>query len=124
MSADRKTGENAYFILDLGCVTTITNLTVRNTHRAQYDDRGTKQLSVLTLESAHGTWVKIFTKTLPDPRNTIDAKFNFQVSGQGRYVKVRVDSHYGHSGGLQFFGVNLPAENISTPTESGSNILL
>lgn len=103
LTPDRKGG---YFVMDLGCDEIISKLTVRNTHNDDHHDRGTNQISVYVSNSASGPWANILTTNLPDPRNTDPPKETFKVTGQGRYVKVEVDSYYENGGGLQFFGVN------------------
>ena len=106
LTGNGKVRDEAYFVMDRGCPTEISSLTVRNTHNDNYNDRGMKQMSVFTSTSASGPWNNIHTATLPDPRNAKPSLITYQVSGQGRFVKVQVDSFYGLGGGLQFFGIN------------------
>ena len=106
VTGDGKVGDEAYFIMDLGCISAISRITVKNTHSAHHNDRGTKKFSVFSSNSASGPWNKLLTKTLPDPRNNVPVNKTFTVRSQGQYVKVEVDSFYGWGGGLQFFQVN------------------
>ena len=106
LTGNSKVGEEAYFIMDLWCITDIRTISVRNTHAAHWKDSGMKQFSVFSATSASGPWDSMLTTTFSDPRNTSPPKMTFKVTGQGRYFKVQVDSYYGYGGGLQFFELN------------------
>merc|ERR1719244_751503 len=66
-----KTGLEAFFIIDLGCVKNISGLILKNTHDYKHNNRGTQNFTIYISSSNYfwGHWTKKFTGSLKDVRN-------------------------------------------------------
>ena len=61
-----------HFVADLGCPYVIDTFQIKNTHNAQYNDRGTREFRISFSNSSHGPWkVLVENEQLPDLRNLV-----------------------------------------------------
>ena len=129
-----KNGQAAYFVVDLGCKTSISTLILRNSPNGSTKDRwlvfswnhencewlglwnlssASKDYSVSVSESANGPWQEIQSGTFDNPFNAgvpnnleEDETFDIDPAVMAQYVKYHCTSWYGgHSCAFSYIGV-------------------
>ena len=105
----------AHFVLDLGCVATVTAVELVNIHLAEGGCCSTKDFSVWTALSydkpeaslAAGEWKRVVYATdLEDSRNQIKPplqRFEFKAPSRTRFIMFKIWGKHGQWGGLQYF---------------------
>ena len=99
-------GTDAQPFMTFSCTKTIRGFQLRNTHNAQYKDRGTAKFSISIWDSNTNKWTEVLTGTLPDARSTAIAPvLTYALDDAVTTDKVifQIDSYYGLGGGLQYF---------------------
>ena len=100
---------NKRVVFDLGCKVRINSVTLKNTHNAQYNDRGTKDFR-LAVSNDNQAWATIVEDVLTDPSNLgCDVqKETFDMGYvQARYLEFTVINFYGNGGGLQYMHIDI-----------------
>ena len=105
----------AHFVLDLGCVATVTAVELVNIHLAEGGCCSTKHFSVWTALSydmpkawsSTGEWKRaVYATDLEDSRNQIKPplqRFEFTAPSRTRFVMFKLWGKHGQLGGLQYF---------------------
>merc|ERR1712106_65972 len=105
--ADRANGTDAQLLMTFSCTKTIRGFRLKNTHNAQYKDRGTANFSISIWDSNTNQWTEVLFGTLPDARSAaIVPVLTFALDDPVTTDKVifQIDSYYGDKGGgLQYF---------------------
>ena len=135
---DDNQGVNAYFTIDLGTPVAITGVTLRNTHNAAYEDRGTAGFSLFAsnaVDAANQLVLPqlILTGSLTDfhggPSTDVIPADQFTsanglTAGSFRYLEFVVDSLPGYAAGTGSAGLNEFEVYASEVPEPSSAALL
>ena len=106
-------GDDAFFIMDLGCVQNIAGFKLKNSGNMAGGNTGVKKYSVFTSDSSTGPWVSRFTSEVQDvigrqvatiPTSNYPLSLGASIPPT-QYIKFVVDEYYGIKGAVQYFDV-------------------
>ena len=109
LAEHREAGPDQGFTLYLGCKKTVVGALLRNTHDAEYRDRGTKKFQLLGSANEDGPWQKLLEENLEDSRNQSlppVLQFMFDQPAEVSFIKFDVLEYWGEGGGLQYIEIN------------------
>ena len=111
MPPESTTGADAFFVIDLGCVKEVNGVYLRNSHNADYNNRGTRTFSIKTRIKTSDSWTQLSLAN-----NTLDRVYStalgetkfvaFNSFVPVRYIRFTVLSYYGAGGGLSYIQEN------------------
>ena len=120
LSEEGKTGEDQGFILYLGCIKTVTGVSLKNTHNAHHHDRSTKKFRILGSATENGPWQELLVANDEDMerrrraygpgwlalvQDTPVQQLMFAKPTDVSFIKFELLEYYGHGGGLQYFAI-------------------
>ena len=108
LTEDGKVGEEQGFIMYLGCIKTVTGVSLKNTHNAGSRDRSTKKFRILGSATNSGPWQELLVADLEDSRRQDPPPLQqlmFANSAVVSFVKFELLEYYGTGGGLQYLAV-------------------
>ena len=114
---DGKVGEEQGFIMYLGCIKTVTGVSLKNTHNAHHHDRSTKKFRILGSATNSGPWQELLVADLEDSRNQDPPPLQqlmFENSAAVSFIKFELLGYCGQSGGLQYFAIEGGKSTTST----------
>ena len=117
LSEEGKTGEDQGFILYLGCIKTVTGVSLKNTHNARHHDRSTKKFRILGSATNSGPWQELLVADLEDSRRQDPPPLQqliFDNSAVVSFVKFELLEYHGSGGGLQYFAIEGGDSTTST----------
>ena len=114
---DGKVGEEQGFIMYLGCIKTVTGVSLKNTHNAGTRDFSTKKFRILGSATNSGPWQELLVADLEDSRRQDPPPLQqliFDNSAVVSFVKFELLEYHGSGGGLQYFAIEGGESTTST----------
>ena len=119
LTEEGKTGEEQGFIMNLGCIKTVTGVSLKNTHT--YRNRSTKKFRILGSATKSGPWQELLVADLKDTRHRKPPPLQqliFANSAVVSFIKFELLEYYGYGGGLQYFAIEGGESTTTTSKQS------
>ena len=112
--ADKQaTGDEAFFIMDLGCPQNITGFRVKNAQNVAYTNSGVKKFTIFSSATSTGPWDSQYSAEVQDVRPKVNNLASISTGvyplkcpiPSTQFIKFVVDEYYGIKATLKFFDI-------------------